>query len=451
MFDGVDLEGGSRQPHALGEDLAQQVRVVVAFNGDDDAVVRPGAGRLHTEVRQEPLHLPQVNAQPDDLDEPAAPAHHFVDARRVQPGKVAGAELRNGPARGEVRRAFGIAKHDVGAAVDKFAVLQPRHGVDPERAAGHRDTHRARHLGRQFRRQVCHPCRRFGLAVHHEKFPAAAAAEFGVFPHRFRPQPAPGLGDVAQAGQIHVRKPDPFQQFKGVRNGREGRGSPASEELPEARINHGKAGQDQPGATEQVAVDHGQPVTVGHRQSRHGTVVGPDVQVLGNRLGVGLQVRMREPHELGRARGSGRAEQEREVRVKLMAGAGPAFVQQELTVAGLDNDVGVVGRNEGFQGGRLVLRQEDQRVAAGQGRQIDHQRVDVVGCGERHEAPRGAKPEGEGIDPLRQLPVRHCQGVGKDGWAVPVARKIGGKGHPHEVKLRGHPDDVIRLGLPNPN
>ena len=57
----------------------------------------------------------------------------------------------------------------------------------------------------------------------------------------------------------------------------------------------------------------------------------------------------------------------------------------------------------------------------------------------------------EGIDPLRQLPVRHCQGVSKDGWAVPVARKIGGKGHPHEVKLRGHPDDVIRLGLPNPN
>ena len=160
---------------------------------------------------------------------------------------------------------------------------------------------------------------------------------------------------------------------------------------------------------------------------------------------------MREPDELGRARGSGRAEQQGQVRVKLVAGAGPAFVQQDLPVAGPDNDVGVVGRNEGFQGGRLVLRQEDQRVAAGQGRQIDHKGVEIVGCGERHEAPRGAEAEGEDIDPLRQLPVRHCQGVGEDGRAVPVARKIGGEGHPHEIKLRGHPDHVIRLGLPKPN
>ena len=105
MLDGVYLEGRARQPHALGEHLGQQLRVVVAFDGDHDAVVRPGAGRLHPEVRQDPLHLAEVDAQSHDLDEPAAPAHHLVDARRVLPGEVAGAELGDGAARGEVRRA----------------------------------------------------------------------------------------------------------------------------------------------------------------------------------------------------------------------------------------------------------------------------------------------------------------------------------------------------------
>ena len=190
MLDGVYLKGRPRQAHALGEHLGQQLRVVVAFHGDDDAVVRPGAGRLHTEVRQEPLHLSQVNAQSHDLDEPAAPAHHFVDAGRVLPGEVAGAEFGDGPARGEVRRAPGIAEHDVGAGVDEFAVLQSRHGVDAERAAGHRDADGTRDFGRQLRREVRHPGRRLGLAVHHEEFPAVPAAQFGVFPHRFRRQPA---------------------------------------------------------------------------------------------------------------------------------------------------------------------------------------------------------------------------------------------------------------------
>ena len=105
LLDGVEFEGRTRQPHALGEDLAQEARVVVALDGDDEAVVRTGAGCLHAEVGQDPLHLSEVDAQSDDFDEPAAAAHDFVDARGVLPGEVTGAELRrcSGPF-GEVRR-----------------------------------------------------------------------------------------------------------------------------------------------------------------------------------------------------------------------------------------------------------------------------------------------------------------------------------------------------------
>ena len=98
----MEFEGRTRQPHALGEDLAQETRVVIALDGDDKAVVRTGAGCLYAEVGQYPLHLSEIDAETDDFDEPAAPAHHFVDARGVLPGEITGAELRDAPAGGEV-------------------------------------------------------------------------------------------------------------------------------------------------------------------------------------------------------------------------------------------------------------------------------------------------------------------------------------------------------------
>ena len=76
-----------------------------------------------------------------------------------------------------------------------------------------------------------------------------------------------------------------------------------------------------------------------------------------------------------------------------------------LPVPGPDNDVGVIGRDERFQGGGLVLRHEDQRVPADEGRQVGHERVDVVGCGQRDEAPFGTEPDGQLVDAVRQLPV----------------------------------------------
>ena len=160
---------------------------------------------------------------------------------------------------------------------------------------------------------------------------------------------------------------------------------------------------------------------------------------------------MRETNKLWRARGSGRAQQEGKIRVQLMPRARPPLLKDRAPVAGPQNDVGVVGRNQGFQGGGLVLGQEDKGVSAHQGRQIGDERFHVVGCGQRDEATFGTQPDGQIIDAFRQLPVGQRQSVGEDGGSVPVARKIGGKGHPHEIKLRGHSDDDISLGLPKPN
>ena len=221
MFDRVNLESGTRHPHALGKDLAQQARVVVTLDGDDETVVGPGAGCLHAKVSQYPLHLPEVNAQSDDFDEPAAAPHDFVDSCRVLPGEVAGAELGDAPALSEVLGGLGVAEHDVGACVDELAMLQAGNGVEAECASGDGDADGAGDRGREFRRQVCHPGGGLRLAVHHEQIPALAAAESGVVLHHLRCEPAAGLGDVAQAGQIHVREPHTFQQLEGVGNGRE--------------------------------------------------------------------------------------------------------------------------------------------------------------------------------------------------------------------------------------
>ena len=199
-------------------------------------------------------------------------------------------------------------------------MFQPRHGVKPERAAGHRDADGARVGLGELRRQVRHPGRRLGLAVHHEEFPAAAAAQLGVVADRVRRQAAAGLGDVAQAGQLHVLEPDPLQQVEGVRDRREGR-------RPRRRKRSQKHGSttERPvrtsGAADQVAVDHGQAVAVGHRQRRGRAVVGAEREVLGNGLRVGLQVRVREPDQLGRAGRAGGAEQQGQVGVQVVAGA----------------------------------------------------------------------------------------------------------------------------------
>ncbi|MDF9750584.1 hypothetical protein M2428_002035 [Arthrobacter sp. ES3-54] len=44
-------------------------------------------------------------------------------------------------------------------------------------------------------------------------------------------------------------------------------------------------------------------------------------------------------------------------------------------------------------------------MSAHQRRQVGDDRVEIVGCGQRDEAPLGAEPDGQVIDALRQLPV----------------------------------------------
>jgi hypothetical protein len=207
MFDGVELQCRTGQADALGEDLGQQLGILAAFDRHHQDLVGACACGFDAEIGQDAFHLPEVHPQPDDLDEPAAPPHHFVDACRVAFGQVTGAEFVDCAAGAEILRGFGVAQHHVGSGVDELAVLQPGHRVDAECAAGHRDADGAGMLCSQAGREVGHPGSGLGLTVHDEQFPAIPAAEFGVALHPLRGEAASRLRDVPQGGEVHPAKP----------------------------------------------------------------------------------------------------------------------------------------------------------------------------------------------------------------------------------------------------
>ena len=91
--------------------------------------------------------------------------------------------------------------------------------------------------------------------------------------------------------------------------------------------------------------------------------------------------------------------------MELVPAAGPALLEQDLSVGGSQHDVGVVRGHQGFQCRRLVLRKQDQRVAGNQGGEVGHQGVDVVRRSQCHQAALGAQAEGQGINPVGQFPV----------------------------------------------
>jgi len=64
---------------------------------------------------------------------------------------------------------------------------------------------------RTLRRQVGHPCGRFGLAVHDEELPAGPCAEGCVAPDRVGGEAAAGLGHIPEGRKIHLVEPDAVQ------------------------------------------------------------------------------------------------------------------------------------------------------------------------------------------------------------------------------------------------
>lgn len=273
-----------------------------SFDGGDESDVGPGHGRCHAEILEDPLDLPQVDPQPHNLDEAAAPANDFVEPTRPESGEVACVQLGDLPAAGEVRRVFGVAQHDVGPGVDQFAIVQPRDRFQPEGSPGNRYANRMRMLGGLIRREVRHPGRRFGLAVHDEEVPAVFLSELGVRAYQFRRQTPSGLGDVPQAGQVHAVEAHTLQKIEGVGNGGERCHGFTPHQLPEARIHHGQIGKRYGRPHQEMAVHDAHAVAVGQRKRRCCPVFRAEVQVLGDGGRVGLDRPCRDAHQLRGAR-----------------------------------------------------------------------------------------------------------------------------------------------------
>jgi hypothetical protein len=124
--------------------------------------------------------------------------------------------------------------------------------------------------------------------------------------------------------------------------------------------------------------------------------------------------------------------------VQLVPGAGTPLVQDGRPVPGPQHDVGVVGRHERVEGGRLVRRDQQERVAGREGREIGHEGVDVVGRGEHDQPAFRPQAAGDVVDALGQLPVAQDALARENGGAVPVTGEIGGERDPDEVRWGGH-------------
>ena len=194
-----------------------------------------------------------------------------------------------------------------------------------------------------------------------------------------------------------------------------------------------------------MAVDHREAIAVVHRQRGRGDVARADAQVVGDRLGVGGQVVMGEPDQLGRAGGAGGRQHQRQVGVQVVRAARAAFEE----VAAAQHDVGVVGVDDRLEVPGVVAGDEDGGVAAHQRGEVADHRVDVVGAGQQDEPAGAAEPLGDGADAggevaVRQRSVRSHQGgpVAVRGEAAPEAggdARGAGQDGTHRGRILGKP------------
>ncbi len=176
----VKFDGGTRHPQVLRQCFGRQGEVTVPpFHCRNHLLVRAGSGGTKAKVCKEPLYLSQINPEPCDFDEPAAPANDLIEAARALTSKVAGTELRNFAAESQILRSLRIAQHDVGGAGKyEFAGIEPRNGSSRNAPAWHWHSDCMRVEYRLVGRQVGHPGCRLRLPVHDKKVPAAFLAQF---------------------------------------------------------------------------------------------------------------------------------------------------------------------------------------------------------------------------------------------------------------------------------
>ena len=306
-----------------------------------DELVVAGHGHLAERRRQLPLDHVEVDPQPERLDE-ARPTPDDLEhpGGGVEPAEVAGRQLVERGAGGEVGVLDGVAEHDVVAAVDQLADAV---GLAVDRAqlqvtAGDRHADGARVGGREVRREVRHPGRGLGLAVHDEELDAAPRLAAGVpAGDGVGGQPTAGDGQEPQRRHVDALRSRPLEELEGVGHAGDVRHAVVDHRGPEARVDDRRLGQDDRRAGRQVGVQDRQPVAVVQRQRGDAAVGRSEGEELGDGGGVGDEVAVREPHELRGAGRPRRAEQQAQVGVEVPGIGGVAL---DLDAGGRRGDDG---------------------------------------------------------------------------------------------------------------
>ena len=200
-------------------------------------------------VAEQSLDVVEVDAQSEQLGAAAAATDDLEQAVIVLDREVTGAQLVDGAAQREVRRRGGVAEHDVRSGVDQLSV------VDPQVAAGHGNADRLGPGVREVRREVRHPSRRLGRAVHHEEVEAVDPSALGPLLDPRRRERPTGLGDPAQpveAGQLPADEVGLLEELERVRDTGERGRTDLDEPVPERVVDHRLVGQPDASSDQQV-------------------------------------------------------------------------------------------------------------------------------------------------------------------------------------------------------
>ena len=235
-------------------------------------------------------------------------------------------------------------------------------------------------------------------------------------------EPAAGLGDLAQRGNVSGGRAAGREQLEGVRHAGQ-RGHPRrTHRAPQGRVDHGGVGQQHRPAHRQVRVQHGQAVAVVQRQGRDRPVTGVEAERGGDVDGVGSYALRGEADQLGRAGAARRREQQRQVGVQgVPSGPGPVDDHPPpVPPAGAVVRSPDLGQRVGPAGSG-----EEDHVSGVEGGEVGDHAVDGRLDLDEHEPPHtGTRPGGRlASHPSGELRVAHLLVPGQQGRCRAVPRE----------------------------
>ena len=240
MADGVDVDvarwesGELRDPQpdvvGLGGGGADDELLIVA---GDDAVdaCRGEVGLDGVEVDAQPEGLDEARLPSDDLEHPVV----GVEAR-----EVAGRQLVELGAAGEIGLRRGVTEHHVGSAVDELpdAIGHPGEGAHLELSAGDRHPDRLRVTGGDLGRQVRHARRGLGLSVHDVELDPPLPGPGQPLLDPLGSQSPAGLGHESQGWDVDELGSGVLEELVGVRHAGDVRHLVTLDGRGEARVDH---------------------------------------------------------------------------------------------------------------------------------------------------------------------------------------------------------------------